>query len=83
MTEAASMGKEKLVLSNQIVPVSEITIKSSKKPKVITAVNKSLQLQAEVLPVDATFQTVEWSIINGTGQATISETGVGNRNFSR
>ena len=35
-----------------------------------------MQLQAEVLPVDATDQTVIWSIINGTGQATISETGL-------
>jgi uncharacterized protein YjdB len=69
-------GEREIVLSNQIVPVSEITVKSPKKPKVIAVVNKSLQLQAEVLPVDATLQTVEWSIINGTGQATISETGV-------
>jgi uncharacterized protein YjdB len=69
-------GEREVVISNQIVPVSEIIIKNPKKPKVTTAVNKSLQLQAEVLPVDATSQAVEWSIINVTGQATISETGL-------
>ena len=69
-------GEIEIVLSNQIVPVSEITIKSPKKPKVTTAVNKSLQLQAEILPVDATIQTVEWSSHQCTGQATISETGL-------
>ena len=69
-------GELEIYLTNQSVPVSEINIKGPKKPKVITLVNKSLQLQAEVLPVDATDQTVIWSVINGTGQATISETGL-------
>ena len=35
-----------------------------------------MQLKAEIFPVDATDQTVTWSVINGTGQATISETGL-------
>ncbi len=69
-------GEREIVLNNQIVPVAVITIKSPKKPKVTTAVNKSLQLQAEILPVDATSQAVQWSVINVTGQATISETGL-------
>ncbi len=69
-------GDTEIALSNQIVQVSEIKIKSSKNSRAIIAVNKSLQLQVEVLPVDATDQNVIWSIINGTGQATISETGL-------
>jgi uncharacterized protein YjdB len=73
---SGTFGDIEIALSNQIVQVSEIKIKSSKNSRVIIAVNKSLQLQAEVLPVDATDQTVVWSVINGTGQATISETGL-------
>jgi uncharacterized protein YjdB len=69
-------GDIEIGLSNQIVQVSDIKIKSSKNSRVIISVNKSLQLQTEVLPVDATDQTVVWSITNGNGQATVSESGL-------
>ena len=69
-------GEIEIAISNQVVAVSAINIKAPKKPRGIVLVNKSLQLQAEVLPVDATDQAVIWSVINCTGQATISETGL-------
>ena len=69
-------GEIEIAISNQVVAVSAINIKAPKKPRGIALVNKSLQLQAEVLPVDATDQAVIWSVINCTGQATISETGL-------
>ncbi len=38
--------------------------------------NGTLQLTATVTPSDATNKTVTWSIVNGTGQATINTTGL-------
>ena len=42
----------------------------------ITGNRGTLQLSAIVFPSDATNKAVTWSIINGTGQATISPTGL-------
>lgn len=38
-------------------------------------VGSTLQLVASIAPTDATDKTVSWSVINGTGSATIDETG--------
>ncbi len=46
---SGSYGVIEITLTNQIVNVSEIKVKGSKKPKPIITVNKSLQLQAEVI----------------------------------
>ncbi len=42
----------------------------------ITTDNGTLQLTAAIAPTNATNQTVTWTIANGTGQATISSTGL-------
>ena len=42
----------------------------------ITTDNGTLQLTAQSSPTNATNQTVTWSIVNGTGQATISTSGL-------
>ena len=34
------------------------------------------QVTAEILPADATYKLLTWSVINGTGKATISSTGL-------
>ncbi|MGA2406256.1 MAG: Ig-like domain-containing protein [Bacteroidales bacterium] len=65
-----------ITISNQIVPVTGITVTGSGGATIITTDNGTLQLSAEVLPVNATDKTVLWSIINGTGQATINATGL-------
>jgi uncharacterized protein YjdB len=42
----------------------------------ITTNNGTLQLSATILPIDATYQSVIWSIINETGSANISGGGL-------
>jgi hypothetical protein len=65
-----------ITISNQIVPVSGITVTGAGGVTKITSDNGTLQLSAAVLPVNATDQTVTWSIINGTGEAIINATGL-------
>ncbi len=64
------------VYSTQSVNVTSITLTGAGGSSTITTDNGTLQLSAAVLPSDATNKTVTWSIINGTGQATINSTGL-------
>lgn len=63
------------IISNQ-KPATSITITGAGGATKITTNKGTLQLNATVLPSDATNKTVTWSIINSTGQATISSTGL-------
>jgi uncharacterized protein YjdB len=63
-------------ISNQVIPVSGISISGAGGASIITAVNGTLQLLASVLPANATDKNVTWSITNGTGQATINSSGL-------
>jgi uncharacterized protein YjdB len=65
-----------ITISSQIVPVSGITVTAAGGVTSITIDNGTLQLSATVLPSSATNKTVTWSIINGTGQATINSSGL-------
>jgi uncharacterized protein YjdB len=56
-----------------VVYVTSITVNSNLSE---ISINSSLQMNASVLPVDATNSSVLWSVVNGTGAATISEYGV-------
>lgn len=58
------------------IPVSSITVSGAGGSTVIAVTKGTLQLSAQVLPANATNKSVTWSIINGTGQATISSTGL-------
>ena len=58
------------------IPVNKITIGNSAGLTTITTDNGTLQLNASVLPANATNKTVVWSIVNGTGKATITGTGL-------
>jgi len=58
------------------IPVSSITVSGAGGSTVISITKGTLQLSAQVLPANATNKSVTWSIINGTGQATISSTGL-------
>ena len=70
------VGTLAITISNQVIPVTRIEIASSKGETTITTANGTLQLAVTVSPTNATNQTVTWSIINGTGQASISSTGL-------
>jgi hypothetical protein len=58
------------------VPVSSITVTGEGGATTIISDTGSLQLSADVLPNDASVISVTWSVINGTGKATINATGL-------
>ena len=61
------------VYTDVYVPVESISISGG---NTISTINGILQLQADVLPTDATTKTVNWSVINETGSATINSSGL-------
>jgi uncharacterized protein YjdB len=65
-----------ITISNQIIPVTGITVAGTGGATTISANGGSLQLSAGILPVNATIQTVTWSMTNDTGQATINSNGL-------
>ncbi|MBN2273765.1 MAG: Ig-like domain-containing protein [Bacteroidales bacterium] len=69
-------GMLTITISNQIIPVTSITVSGEGGETTITTYNGTLQLSAAVLPFDATNKTVTWSITNGTGEATINSSGL-------
>ena len=69
-------GTMVITITNQFVPVESITVTGEGGASLISSLGGTLQLYAEITPGDATDKTVTWSIINGTGQATISTTGL-------
>jgi uncharacterized protein YjdB len=58
------------------IKVTSVTVSAEGGTTTITSDNGTLQLIATVLPADATNKSVSWSLINGTGQATISNVGL-------
>ncbi len=69
-------GELVITISGQIIPVSGITVTGAGGASTITQDKGTLALTATVTPANATNKTVTWSIINGTGQATINSSGV-------
>ncbi len=59
-----------------IVPVNGIHVLGEGGKNSIAANNGTLQLNADVIPANATDKTVTWSVENITGQAEISTTGL-------
>lgn len=58
------------------VYVEKINVSGADNATAITTDNGTLQMSAEVLPVNADNKVVQWSVENGTGKATISKTGL-------
>jgi len=58
-----------------VVPVTLITVSGDGGATTITADGGSLQMNAAVDPANATYKNVMWSVVNGTGTATIDVTG--------
>ncbi len=70
------IGTLTITISNQTVTVTGITVTGAGGATTISTDNGTLQLSAAILPADATNKTVTWSIQNGTGQASISASGL-------
>lgn len=69
-------GSKSITISNQSVLVTGITVQGKDGVSTIDMVGGSLQMEATVMPVDATDKSVTWSVTNGTGSATISMAGL-------
>jgi hypothetical protein len=70
-------GSLQITLSNQTsILVESITVTGAGGATSIMTDGGTLQMEAEVLPTDATNKAVTWSKVNGTGQATISAGGL-------
>lgn len=69
-------GTMTIIISNQVIPVTGITLSGNGGSSSISTDDGTLQLNAAVLPSDATNKSVRWSVVNGTGQAVISSTGL-------
>ncbi len=71
-------GELVITISNQnpVVPVTDIIVTGAGGATTIEVEGGSLQMEAEVLPAEATNKTVTWSVTNGTGQASISGSGL-------
>ncbi|MGB8489762.1 MAG: Ig-like domain-containing protein, partial [Bacteroidales bacterium] len=69
-------GTLTITISSQVIPVTAIAVTGAGGANTIATDNGTLQLNAAITPSNATNQTVTWSISNGTGQATISSSGL-------
>jgi uncharacterized protein YjdB len=67
-----------LTLSNQagVILVTAVTVTGAGSATTIAVDNGTLQMSAHIDPHDATNQNVTWSVIPGTGSATITQAGV-------
>lgn len=61
---------------DNVIYVSAITVTGTGNVSTVTADNGTLQMTAAVTPTNATNRAVTWSVTNGTGSATISNTGL-------
>jgi uncharacterized protein YjdB len=68
-------GELIVTITNQIIPVESITI-SPPSGTAITKDKGSMQMNAAILPDHATNKSVSWSVVNETGKASISTSGL-------
>ena len=69
-------GSLALTILNQIISVTGISISAEGGSPAIDTDNGTLQLVATIIPSNATFKSIVWSLAGGTGGATISPTGL-------
>jgi uncharacterized protein YjdB len=69
-------GSLALTILNQIIPVTGISISAEGGSPAIDTDNGTLQLVATIIPSNATFKSIVWSLAGSTGGATISPTGL-------
>ncbi|MCB8998942.1 MAG: Ig-like domain-containing protein [Bacteroidales bacterium] len=58
------------------IPVSTVTVTGAGDQTTITTDLGTLQMSAAVLPADATIKNIGWSVVDGTGSATIDAKGL-------
>jgi hypothetical protein len=66
-----------VTITNQAIPVTDITITTPENVTEINTENGTLQLNGKVSPINASNTKIYWSILSGgTGKAIISKTGL-------
>jgi uncharacterized protein YjdB len=70
------VGSLEVTLSNQGIKVTSIAVTGAGDAVTIETAGGTLQMSAAVLPADAADKAVVWSVEKGTGDATISGTGL-------
>ncbi len=66
-------GNTTITVVNNNIPVNSITVQGQGGATTVTQ-GGTLQMEATVLPANATNNSVTWSVANGTGTATINST---------
>jgi LPXTG-motif cell wall-anchored protein len=74
VTYSAPVAQVTCIVTYTPVPVTNITITGTAGATAITADGGTLQISAAVLPTNATDPSVTWSVMPGTGNATINST---------
>ncbi len=70
-------GSAVITISEQTgVLVTSIEVQGAGGVSAINTAGGELQMEATVMPMDAAVQTVTWSVVNGTGSATIDANGL-------
>jgi len=69
-------GTSDITIANQFIPVSSITVKGEGGMSEIDSDDGTLQMIATVLPENASYKSVNWNVTNGTGEATITSSGL-------
>ena len=75
-TDALIFDTMVITISNQEVLVTSITVAGFGDADTISTFGGTLQMLANILPIDADDKSILWSVTNVTGQATISEAGL-------
>ena len=74
--EAGSATTQSVTVTSIPVAVTGITVTGAGSATTIVTAEGTLQMSAAVLPEGATNKEVTWSVVDGTGKATINETGL-------
>jgi len=69
-------GNGEITISPVLVLVSSISVQGQGGVSTIIIDNGTLQMEAFITPVNATDASVTWSVVNGTGSATIDAAGL-------
>jgi hypothetical protein len=74
--DVTKMDSLEITISNQVIPVDSVVVTTQNAlPATITSDGGTLQIEAAIFPSTAN-QNVTWSIVAGTGTATINTTGL-------
>ncbi|MBW4258520.1 DUF3494 domain-containing protein [Methanobacterium sp. YSL] len=76
VNQTTVFGTKSITLSNQDASVTSVVISTVDNVAIINTFQGTLQLSVTVLPAIAVNKNVTWSVVNGTGSATISSTGL-------